>query len=204
LQSIPISTSRRTRRTQGPSADIDSAGLENGDAEHSPSTSNSPRPSSGKRVLGPTTGQALRPSKTKPSHKGGQPASASLGPVRSSKVSKAAGKKRPRPQRGPNNPQKVSSGGLLVSSGADAAEPKPSPDRVTPRRSKRIQPPVPSVAKDPTRTAFTDPSKRAVRSKPERNVASNVTTKSSAKPQGISKRQPAKTIRGKARVKKNN
>jgi hypothetical protein len=52
---------------QGPSAGIDSAGLENGDAEHSPSRSISPRPSSSKRVLRPTTGQALRPSKRKPS-----------------------------------------------------------------------------------------------------------------------------------------
>jgi hypothetical protein len=42
---------------QGLSADVDSAGLENGDAEHSPSASNSPRPRTGKRVLRPTTGQ---------------------------------------------------------------------------------------------------------------------------------------------------
>jgi ATP phosphoribosyltransferase len=49
-------------------------------------------------------------------------------------------------------------------------------------RSKRIPPPVPSVAKDPAKTASTDPSKRAVRSKPEWKVASNLTTKSSAKP----------------------
>jgi len=183
---------------QGPSAGIDSAGLENGDAEHSPSGSISPRPSSGKRVLRPTTGQALRPSKRKPSQKDGQPASVSLGLVHSSKVSKDAGKKRPRPQRGLNISKKVPTGGLPLSFGVDAAEPQPSPDRVTPRRSKRIKPPVPSVAKDPTRTASTHPSKRAVRSKPERNVVGNLATRSSAKPQGISKRQPAKTTRGKA------
>jgi hypothetical protein len=47
---------------QGPSTDIDSAGLENGDAERSTPMSNSPRPSQGKRALRPTTGQALRPS----------------------------------------------------------------------------------------------------------------------------------------------
>jgi hypothetical protein len=41
---------------QGLSADIDSTGLENGAAERSPSGSNPPRPSSGKRVLRPTTG----------------------------------------------------------------------------------------------------------------------------------------------------
>jgi hypothetical protein len=187
---------------QGPFADIDSAGLENGDAERSPSGSNSRRPSSGRRVLRPTTGQALRRSRKKPSHKDGQPqpvASASLGPVHSSKVSKAAGKKKPSPQRGLNTSQKVSSDGLPLSSGVDAAEQQPSPDSVTPRRSKRINPPVPSVAKDQTRTASTHPSKRAVRSKPERNVVGNLATRSSAKPQGISKRQPAKTTRSKAR-----
>jgi hypothetical protein len=181
---------------QGPSADIDLARLENGDVERSLSGSNSLRPSSGKRVLRPTTRQALRPSKRKPSHKDGQPASVSLGLVRSSKVSKAAGKKKLRPQWGLNISQKISSGGLPLPSGVDAVEPQPSLDRVTPRRSKRIKPPVPSVAKDPTRTAPTNPSKRAVRSKPERNVAGNL---SPAKPQGISKRQPAKTTRGKAR-----
>ena len=82
---------------QGPSAGIDSTGLENGNAEHSPSGSNSPRPRSAKRVLRPTSGQALRPSKRKPFHKDGQLASASLGPARSSKVSKAAGEKKPGP-----------------------------------------------------------------------------------------------------------
>lgn len=81
---------------QGSSSDVDSARLENGDTERSPSASNSLRPRTGKRVLRPTTGQALRPSRKKPSHKDGQPqpvASASLGPVHSSKVSKATGKK---------------------------------------------------------------------------------------------------------------
>jgi hypothetical protein len=187
---------------QGPPTDIDSAGLENGDAERSSSTSNSPPPSSGKRLLRPTTGQALLPSKRKASHKDGQPANASLGPVHSSKVSKAAGKRKG-PQRRLNISQKVSSDGLPLSSGVDAAEPQPSPppDRVTPRRSKRIQPPVSSAAKDPAKTASTVPSKRAVRLKPERKVASNLTTRSSAKPQGVSKRQPAKTTRGKARKK---
>jgi hypothetical protein len=187
---------------QGPPADIDSTGSETGDAERSSSTSNSPPPSSGKRALRPTTGQALLPSKRKASHKDGQPTNASLGPVHSSKVSKAAGKRKG-PQRRLNISQKVSSDGLPLSSGLDAAEPQPSPPpvRVTPRRSKRIQPLVSSVAKDPAKTASTDPLKRAVRSKPERKVASNRTTRSSAKPQGVSKRQSAKTIRGKARKK---
>jgi hypothetical protein len=166
---------------QGPPADIDSAGSENGNAERSSSTSNSPPPSLGKRVLRPTTGQALLPSKRKASHKVGQPTNASLGPVHSSKVSKAAGKRKG-PHRRLNISQKVSSDGLPLSSGVDAAKPQPSPspDRVAPRRSKRIQPPVPSVSKDLTRTASSNPSKRAVRSKPERNIASNLTTRSSA------------------------
>jgi hypothetical protein len=189
---------------QGPSADIDSAGLENGNAERSPSAPNSPRLRTGKRVLRPTTGQASRPSKRNPPHKDGQLASASLGPVHSSKVSKPAVKKKPGPQRRLSISQKVSSDGLPLSSGVDAAEPQPLPDRVTPRRSKRIQPPVPSVAKDPAKTAATGPSKRAVRSKPERKVASNLTTRSSAKPQGISKKQPAQITRGRARKKMNN
>jgi hypothetical protein len=76
-----------------------------------------------------------------------------------------------------------------------------APDRAAPRRSKRIQPPVPTVSKDPTRTASTNPSRRAVRSKPERNVASSLTARSSAKPQGISKKQPAQLTRGRARKK---
>ena len=147
---------------QGPSADIDSTGLENGNAERSPSALNSPRLKTGKRVLRPTTGQASRPSKRNPFHKDGQPASASLGPVHSSKVSKAAVKKNPGPQRRLNISQKVSSDGLPLSSGEDTANPQPlpPPDHVTPCRSKRIQPPVSSVAKDPAKTASTDPSKR--------------------------------------------
>ena len=110
----------------GPSAGIDSAGLENGDAKHSPSASNSPRPRTGKRVLRPTTGQALRQSRKKPSHKDRPPqpvASASLGPVHSLKVSKAASKKKLSPQQGLNISQKVSSSGLPLSSSVDVVEP---------------------------------------------------------------------------------
>jgi hypothetical protein len=141
---------------------FDSARLENGNAKRSPSASNSPRPRAGTRVLCPTTGQVLQPSKRKPSKKNRQTqpvANKSLGPVHSSEVSKVAGKKKPGPQR---QSQKVSFDGLLLSSGVDAAEPQPLPDRITPRRSKRIQPPVPSVAKDLARTASTNPTKRAV------------------------------------------
>ena len=185
---------------QGPPTDIGSAGLENGDAERFFSSSKSPSHSSGKRVLHPATGQALLPSKRKASHKDGQPANASLGPGHSSKLSRAAGKRKGA-QRRLNISPKVSSDGLPLSSGVDAAEPQPlpPPDRVTPRRSKRIQPPASRVAKDPAKTVSTDSSKRAVRSKLERKVESNLKTRSSVKPQGVSKRQPAKTTREKVR-----
>jgi hypothetical protein len=169
--------------------------LENGNSERSLSAPNSPRLRMGKRVLRLTTGQVLRPSRRKQSQKDGQPANASLGPVHSLKVSKAAIKKKPGPQQRLNISQKVSSDG----SPSSEPQPSPPPNHVTPRRSKRIQPPVSSVAKDPSKTASTDPSKRAVRSKPERKVASNLTTRSSAKPQGVLKRQSAETTRGKAR-----
>jgi hypothetical protein len=98
-----------------------------------------------------------------------------LVPVHPSKASKVAGKRKG-PQRQLNISPKVLSDSLLLSSGVDGAEPQPSPspERVAPRRSKRIQPPVPTVSKDPTRTASTNPSKRAVRSKP---VASSLTAR---------------------------
>lgn len=188
---------------QGLSANVGSVELENGNAEQFPSAPNSPQGRTGKRVLRPTTGQALRSSNRNPSHKEGQPASASLGPVHSSKISKAAGQKKRGPRRLPNISEKASSGGPLLPSKSDATEPPPSPppDRVTPRRSKRIQSAAPSVAKDPAKTSSVNPSKRAVRSKPDRKGASNLKTRSAAKPQGVSKRQPAKTTRGKVRKK---
>ncbi|TAQ85236.1 hypothetical protein B7494_g6430 [Chlorociboria aeruginascens] len=136
------------------------------------------------------SGQVLGPSKEKLSQKDGQTQPAAnlcLGPVHSSKISKVTRKKMPGPQ-GRSNPREVSSG-------VDATELQPSPDRMTPRRSKRIQLLIPNVAKDLAKTASTDPTKRAARSKAKRNIA----TKGSAKPQGISKKQPPKTTRGKAK-----
>ena len=125
-----------TTSQQGPPADNDSAGLENGDAEHPPSAPNSPRPRTGKRVLCPTTGQVLLPSKRKASRKDGQLTNAYLGPVHSSKVSKAAGKRKG-PQRRLNVSQKVSSDGLPLSSDVNAAKPpSPSPDRVAPAQKQ--------------------------------------------------------------------
>jgi hypothetical protein len=66
----------------------------------------------------------LQPSKRKPSQKDGQTylvANISLGPVYLLKVSKVAGKKKPRPQRRLNS-QMVSSDGLTLSFGGNAAE----------------------------------------------------------------------------------
>ena len=85
-------------------------------------------------------------------------------------------------------------------SGMDAAELQPPPDRVTTRRSKRRQSSALSAAEYPTKIASTDPSKLAV-SPPKQNVANYLASRSSAKPQGILKRQSAKTTGGKARRK---
>ena len=159
---------------QGPSTASDPARLENGIAERSPSAPNLPR-------LG--TDEQAHPSK----------------------VSKAAVKKNPGRQRRLNISPKIFSDGSTLSSSVDATKPQrsPPPDRVTPRRSKRIRglPPASSVANDPAKTASTGPSKRAVRSKRERKVAGNLTKRSSAKPHGVSKRQAGKTRREKAREK---
>ena len=181
---------------QGPSTDIDSAGLENGNTKHSPSRSNSPCPSLDKQALCPTTGQALQPSKRKPSYKSlkdRQPASISLGLVCSSKVSKAAGKKKPGPQQQPNILQKISSSSLLLPSGIDIAETQPSLAPVNLCKSLQIQLSIPSIAKN---------SKYITRSKSKQNITNNITAKSSAKPQGISKRQPAKTTQGQGKARK--
>ena len=185
---------------QGPSRDINSAGLENGDPERPFSASNSPPLISDNQVLRPTTGKALLPSKRKASGEGRRSANEFLGPVHTSKVSKAAGKRKV-PQVRLDISPKVTSDDLLLSSRVDAAELQPlhPPDRVTPRRSKRLRSSVTDVAENPPRMASTDPSKRAVRSKPERDVASTLKPRISAKPQGISKRPPAKTTRAKAR-----
>ena len=186
---------------QGPPADIDSTGLDIGDADPSSSIPNLSSPDPSRRALRPPTGKASLRSKRKASHKDEQLAHGSLNQVNSSKVSKTA--RRKAPQQRLNISHTVSYDGLPLSSGVDVAEPQPSspPDRVTPRRSKRLQPPISSAAKESAKTASTDPSKRAVRSKPARKLASKPTTRSSAKPQGVSKRQPTKATRGEAKKK---
>lgn len=92
---------------------------------------------------------------------------ASLEPVCSSEVSKDAGKRK-MPQRRLSILQETCPDGSPLSFGVATAELQspPSPDRVAPRRSKRVQ---------------------AVRAKP---------TRSPGKSRGVSKRHPAQTIRG--------
>ena len=161
---------------QGPSSDIDSASVENGDAERSPSASNSLRYRTSKRVLRPATGQALRPSMEKSSHRDGQPqpvASASLGPVHSSKVSKATGKKRPGPQRRPNASQEMSPADSPLLSSPDTVDSLPQIASIPPRRSKRMEPPEPSTAKGLTGITSTDSLKGKAQSRPKRNFAGN-------------------------------
>ncbi|KAI9767589.1 MAG: hypothetical protein M1840_005626 [Geoglossum simile] len=169
---------------QGSSADADSASLENGDAERSPSTSNLARPKTGKQILHPTVGKASRPSRKRPSHEDEQPqpvASVLLSPVHSSKVSKAIRKKRPGPQRQLNT------------------EPLPQTASIPPRRSKRLQPPEPSIAQGSTGIISTDSPKSISQPRPKRKVADTRVSTVSAKPQRISKRQRSSTTRGKAR-----
>jgi hypothetical protein len=90
---------------RGQSANIDLAGLANGDAEHSPPESNSPPQRLGRPVPRSPAVQTARASRRKPSHKDRQTqavASTFLGPVHTSKVLKAPTKKRPEPRRRPN------------------------------------------------------------------------------------------------------
>ena len=106
--------------------------------------------------------------------------------VDSLKASKAIGNKRIRLRQYPNT-------------SADAVESYSTSFGGTSRRSQRTRLPVPSIAKDPNTTP-TNLSKRVLRQRPGCTVANNVAaTRSSAKPQGISKRQRTKTIHWKVR-----
>ncbi|KAI9835506.1 MAG: hypothetical protein M1837_003708 [Sclerophora amabilis] len=195
---------------QGLSADIDFAAIENGDAVRSPSPSNSPRPGTGKRVLRPTPGQTSRSSKRKPSDKDEQiqpVASKLLDPVHPSRVSKATEKKRPgpgpTPRRRPNASQDASSSDALSLSAPDNADLLPQTPSVLLHQNKRTQPPEPTITKDWAVTASVNSVKSAAGSRPKRQVAGNLKSKGSAKPQGISKRRRSNTTRGKARKDRN-
>lgn len=159
---------------QGRPADIDPAGLGNGNAEHAPSESCSPRPRRARRVTRPSAGQAPQPSKRKPSPKGGQiqpRLSTSPGTVPLSKVSKASRrKKRPGLRRRPNAPEEISSGDPPLLPGSDIAEPPVRTASIPPRRSRRLPPPAPNMAKDPVRFASTGSLNGILRSRPKKSV----------------------------------
>jgi hypothetical protein len=80
--------------------------------------------------------------------------SASLGPVHSSKVSKAIGKKRPGFQRRPNASPELSSGDPPVLTGPDIDDPRPQTASIPPRRSRGLEPPELSTVKGPTGDYF--------------------------------------------------
>ncbi|KAG5987144.1 hypothetical protein E4U54_005107 [Claviceps lovelessii] len=144
-------------------------------------------------------------------------------PIHSSRVRKAAGKRKTARRRRKRLQEPASNGLPPSSSGVEAAEPEfsPPPTLEAPRRSTRLrqassvpppaQEPVKKVAKKAAKTASrTGPpasaSKRAMRSKPEPKRASSpttttttTTTTSFAKPQGVTKKRAAKTTRGKTR-----
>ena len=156
-------------------ADIISAELENRDAEQPLPGPRSPCHEIGKRTLHSTKGQALRPNRRKQSRQTGLlplVGSASLGPVRLSKVSKAVRKTKPGRQPG-----------LNISQVEPQLSPPPIP--ITPRRSRRIQPPISKdAAQDQSKTLFSDPLKRGVRTKRELKVANNPISRSSRKTRG--------------------
>lgn len=184
---------------QNLSADVYAAGLENAIAERVPSTLSSPRPSpETERFIRPTAGQASR---KKSSHKVGQSqpvAGASLSPVHPSKVSKAAGKKRPGPQRRPkpNATREVPSDDPPLFSSPDINEPLPQTASSPPRRSNRLQLHEASVANGPAGITSMDSPKRIAATRLKRRVADNPQSVGLAKPQGISKkRRPSSTPR---------
>jgi hypothetical protein len=145
-------------------------------AEHTLSASNS---------YNTSTDQASRRSKRKPA------TSESLGPAHPSKIPKTAMKTRLGPQ--PSVSKKVSFSAISQSSDADIAEPEPSLVPVNLHKRPQVQIPITSVAKD---------SKRTTRSQSKQNIADNTTARSSAKPQGISKRPRAKAIPGQVEARK--
>ena len=163
------------------------------DAEHIPSALNLPHTRIDGQILHPIMGQALRRSNRKPSGKPRPVASEFLGPFHPLKVSKPAQKARLRPQRRPNISKGVSFGALPQSSGVDVAQLQPSPAPVNLRKSPRLQPPIPSLAKD---------SKCTTPSKSKQNITDKITTRSSARLRGISKRPGANTTRGRGKAKK--
>lgn len=130
-----------------------------------------------------------------------------LGPVHSSKVSKPTGKKRlearrPGSKRLSNLSQETHPGGVLLFSDPNIAEPAPPSAGIT-RRTKRLEVPDPSKAKELSNITSTEPQNIKTRLRPRRNGAGIQKPPTSAKPQGISKKPSRKPrwsrTRGKAR-----
>lgn len=112
------------------------------------------------------------------------------------KVETSAGEKHSKPQSQPRTLKKVFAHVHLFSPITEGAERQRSPVHTSPRRTERLRRSVSSETKDLVRTPATGTSKRTVRPKPERDV-SGANVGKFAKPQGIAKRQQAKTTRGK-------
>jgi len=133
--STPAETNRRqvsskmNASQRGQSANTESAGLANGDVEHSTLELNSASQRPRRPVPRPAV-QTARASRRRPSHKDGQTqavTSTSLGPVHISKVSKAPSREGPGARRRPN-----------------ASEVLPSPDIAEPLLHTTSQPTVPA------------------------------------------------------------
>lgn len=169
---------------QNPPADIDSLELENGDSENSPSDPNLAPQRQDRRTSRPTAGEA-RSSKRKPSLKDGQTQaveSTCLKPVHTPKVSKASTKKGQRARRRPDASEAAPSPGSDIAENQAVSMP--------PRRSKRSRLTEPRITKG-SHLFSTHPLKSEAR--PKRNIAGNSKSISSAKPQGVSKRQRLRT-----------
>ena len=197
------SNNRQSPRTadrflRGPSSNVDpippKTGLENGSPKRSP-IANLPSPASGNRTLRRTTRQASLPSKRKAPRKVEQQELASHDPIHSSKISKAIGKRKG-PQR-----RLISSPKMIPDADAPESQPPHSPDSAASRKSKRIQHLV--DGKDIVDRESISLLNREGHSKLKRNSPSDSAARSSAKPQGISKKPPKKVLQRKTIRKKN-
>jgi hypothetical protein len=173
---------------------------ENGDS-YGPSILESPRSrATGRRVPPPKAKRISRPVKlTPPIEEGHQSASgaAHLGLFSPFKVSKPAAKSKARKRRR-NPPEYLSSGTSPPLPELDTPLSQTSPNQATQRKNRRARH-APMVRKDSVEKASTSPLKRPTRSKSARGTTSNPISKSPAKPQGVTKRKPAKSRRGKGR-----
>lgn len=152
---------------QALSAEVVSGETEVHDVEGSSSALHTPLSNSRQPGLREIMGQALPISKRKTCRKKQQSINTVLGPIHPSKVSKIAGKSQ--------KPQLPSSPGLIAV-----------------RRSPRTRPPVPAAIDAPTSTPRTNRPRRVVRSNSEPSVAGRMTARSSATPQGVTKKRTAK------------